>query len=121
MDDGQTYSVAEAAARLGVSKQAVFKRIRRGSLEAAKVDGVWRVVLPPTEGARQVGVTPGIEDMAAVYRRALDDKDAEIAYLRRLLMEMTTQIGELRAIPAQTVTPPTRRRGWQFWKKGADG
>ena len=38
--------IAEAARRLGVSENAVRQRIKRRSIAAAKVDGVWRVSLP---------------------------------------------------------------------------
>ena len=39
-------TIARAAQRLGVSENAVRQRIKRGTIAAAKVDGVWRVTLP---------------------------------------------------------------------------
>ncbi len=39
-------SIAEAADRLGISENAVRQRIKRGTLDAVKVDGIWRVSLP---------------------------------------------------------------------------
>jgi hypothetical protein len=41
--------IAGAAAALGISPQAVRKRVRRGSLQAYKVDGEWRVILPSVQ------------------------------------------------------------------------
>ena len=42
-DTGLT--IAEAARRLGVSENAVRQRIKRGSVTASKIDGVWRIPL----------------------------------------------------------------------------
>lgn len=38
-------SIADAARHLGISENAVRQRIKRGTVEAAKVDGVWRVTV----------------------------------------------------------------------------
>jgi hypothetical protein len=38
-------SIADAARHLGISENAVRQRIKRGTLHAVKVDGVWRVTL----------------------------------------------------------------------------
>jgi predicted ArsR family transcriptional regulator len=46
-------SIADAARRLGVSENAVRQRIKRRSIAAAKVDGVWRVSLPDHAGDHQ--------------------------------------------------------------------
>jgi len=50
-------SIAEAADHLGISENAVRQRIKRGTLPAAKVDGIWSVTIidhaadrPPTSG-----------------------------------------------------------------------
>lgn len=45
-DDGDVLDISQAASRLGISADAVRKRIRRKRLRAYKVDGEWRVVLP---------------------------------------------------------------------------
>src|SRR5215211_3527789 len=44
--DDQGISVGEAARSLGISVPAVRKRIRRGTLRAYKVDGIWRIIVP---------------------------------------------------------------------------
>ena len=48
-------TIAAAADRLGVSENAVRQRIKRGTIDAAKVDGVWRVALPDPEDDQQDG------------------------------------------------------------------
>lgn len=45
-DSNRTVSVSEAAAILGVSTDAVRKRLMRGTLPGEKVSGQWRVTLP---------------------------------------------------------------------------
>ncbi len=45
-DEGDVLDIGQAAVRLGISPDAVRKRIRRSRLRAYKVDGAWRVVLP---------------------------------------------------------------------------
>lgn len=46
---GEAVDVPEAARRLGVTPDAVRSRLHRGTLEGEKVDGAWRVILPPAE------------------------------------------------------------------------
>ena len=46
-----TLSVSEAAKALGISPDAVRKRINRGTLQAVKIDDVWRITLPRHDDA----------------------------------------------------------------------
>lgn len=48
--DLQRYTITEAAQRLGISREALRLRVRRGRVVATKSDGQWYVHLP-TEGA----------------------------------------------------------------------
>ncbi len=48
--EATSYTIGQAARLLGVSENAVRQRIKRRSLPAAKVEGVWRVWLPDQEG-----------------------------------------------------------------------
>lgn len=48
-DNDRTVSVSEAAAALGVSTDAIRKRLTRGTIAGEKVDGQWRVILPDNE------------------------------------------------------------------------
>ena len=45
-DQGHGVPIGQAADRLGISENAVRQRIKRGTLAATKVDGIWRVVVP---------------------------------------------------------------------------
>jgi hypothetical protein len=68
-------TVAGAAQRLGISKEAVRKRIVRGTLRAEKdADGTIRVYVPPAN-------TPGgaQEDFIATLRRQLEDFREQLA------------------------------------------
>lgn len=47
-DSNRTVSVSEAAAALGVSTDAIRKRLSRGTIQGEKVSGQWRVTLPDT-------------------------------------------------------------------------
>jgi len=52
----------EAGEQLGMTPNAIRQRIRRGSLTAVKVDGIWRVNLPaPAVDHRSAGIRPGPE------------------------------------------------------------
>jgi uncharacterized small protein (DUF1192 family) len=43
--EGRGVTIAEASRRLGVSENAVRQRIKRGTVAAWKVDGVWRIMI----------------------------------------------------------------------------
>jgi len=95
--DPEPVDVVTAARSLGVTPAAVRKRIRRGSLRAWKVDGVWRVVLP-------AGREPSYPTVTAPARDA--GRDALIAqlqsendFLRGLVADLTRRLPELPAGP----------------------
>jgi hypothetical protein len=46
-------TIAETAQRLGVSENAIRQRIKRHTILAVKVDGIWRVTLPDQETNHQ--------------------------------------------------------------------
>jgi hypothetical protein len=73
-DEDEALSVNETAARLGVSPDAVRKRIRRGSLPAHKRDGVWYVRLVNVSETRQADRGLVVQDTA---------RDAALAFLER--------------------------------------
>ena len=53
----RTVSVTEAATALGVSNDAIRKRLSRGTIAGEKVAGQWRVIMPDT--VPDVSHTPG--------------------------------------------------------------
>ena len=95
--------VGQAARALGISVPAVRKRIRRGSLRAYKVDGVWRVVLPAGgvaggEPERDVGSLSG---EPAGQDALIEQLRSENAFLRGLVAELTRRVPEL-PVPSST-------------------
>ena len=126
--------VAQAAQALGLSPNAVRKRIRRGSLSAYKVDGQWFIVLPVAHEAAQVvghqsdlGRDVGRGEVAAMAMLVQQVQEEN----RRLweLVERVTGERRLPDLPAappapsepasptgdtppQTPTTPPVRRGW---------
>jgi len=86
--DVQPVDVGTAAQALGISRDAVRSRIRRGKLEAVKDSdsGEWRIYLP--EGVRPTGEATAQDVTAELIRelrQRLEDKDAEIDRLERTL------------------------------------
>ena len=127
-------SVADAADRLGISRVALRKRLRRGSLTAYKVDGEWRVVLPEGDAGPPVRNQP--EDAPSGGAVGPDARDAliqhledEVRFLRELtehqagvIADLTRRPAELPAGPESSATAPTggpesgeRRPGW-WWR-----
>ncbi len=72
-----TVPIAEAAARLGISVDAVRKRIQRGKLTGQKTDSGWTVVWIEPDIRPDTVQTPVPESSALV-----DDLRDQVAYLR---------------------------------------
>ncbi len=75
-------SIAEAARRLGVSENAIRQRIKRETISAAKVDGVWQVFLADHEtdqpGNHQATTRPTMSDHEGDYQA--DQEPIEAVY-----------------------------------------
>jgi len=137
-DSDEVLTVPQAASRLGVSQDAIRKRIRRGALSAWKRDGEWVIpaetVVSPRHAIRPETVSLTVQDptreVAFVYaerereRLAQDLTDAR-AENRRLLGIIEDLARRLPELPAGTVVPtegtsaiadtpvtPPVRRGW---------
>jgi predicted ArsR family transcriptional regulator len=85
-DDGQDerMTVADAAAKLGISKEAVRKRITRGSLRSDRdEDGTVRVHLPADRTASGTASATGAGDRDLLYQ----EQRERIAYLERQVEE----------------------------------
>jgi hypothetical protein len=145
LDTGLT--VREAASRLGISVPAVHKRIRRRSLQARKVAGVWYVVLPAdldasrTTGNGRAGQDASMDAVIVELRERLTEYRERVQFLERLTEYQAGQISELtRRLPELPVgspppkmgeftetpadapetaaTPPGRRPWWRRWFGG---
>lgn len=89
-------TVAVAAARLGVTPDAVRRRLHRGTLAGTKTaDGEWRVWLP--EGT-ETGDPPGPrqDDRQDTARTRPDDAPVDIAILQAHLHDLRDQVTFLR-------------------------
>ncbi len=75
-----TIPIAEAAARLGISADAVRKRIQRGKLTGHKTDSGWTVDWIEPDSGPEV-VQTASSDLSAVVARL----ESENAYLRQTL------------------------------------
>lgn len=81
-------SVAEAAAALGVSTDAIRKRLARGTIEGEKVDGQWQVFVPVD--------APDTDAPVSDTRRASDqDTSGQTSEIRTADLQAT--IEDLRA------------------------
>ncbi len=103
-------TVADAAAHLGVTPDAIRRRLHRGTLAGAKtVDGEWRVWLPDGEAGAPPGPPPGQppgerQDTARTPPAAqevaphpaiealLESQRQEIAYLRDQLDQRSREL-----------------------------
>lgn len=91
MRQGNTFSVAEAAARLGVSVDTVRRRVHAGSLETVPLERGYAVILdqPPTADEsmlRQVAAERDrLVEEVAFLRRQLEDASRREAALLKLV------------------------------------
>lgn len=93
--DVDRLSVADAAARLGVTPDAVRARIRRGTLSAEKGDdGVYVVTLPRDEGHDADTTATGPD--ATPNDALVEQLQSEVAYLRSELTAAREQAAQER-------------------------
>ncbi len=115
--DAAGLGVVQAASRLGISVDAVRKRLRRGTLSAYKVDGEWRIILddPGLPGTDTDQPDDHTETAEAVQDR--DQPSSEVLFLRQLtehqagiIAQQSTTIAELTRrvleVPAGTADGP---------------
>jgi len=58
--DREYYSIPEAAVRLGISRIAVFKKVKKGQLQALRIGRNWAVPAAALERAAAPGKTPAV-------------------------------------------------------------
>lgn len=123
--DGQPDYIdhTEAAAVLGVSLEAMRKRIARGTVDAVKVDGHWRVRIPSDQqdadrmdGTPPSGQVDGHELALSALEARINSLEAQLDTKDRQLEAKDTQIGELHRLLAQTaLNAAPARPWWRFW------
>ena len=97
--------IAGAASRMGITPEAVRKRIARGTLKATKRNGRWYI--PTSDPSMTDGNGHPIQDRQ-------DDKDGFGQVLLAQLIAKDQQISELHRLLAQAATPPARS-GRPWW------
>ena len=109
---GRWMEVGEAARELGISTDAVRKRISRGSLRSDRENGSVRVWLDDggTEAGREAQVdsevlVESLRDQVTYLKEQLDIRTEELREHRRLLAGLIERVPELEA-PADTSASP---------------
>jgi hypothetical protein len=101
---GRWVDVGEAARELGVSTDAIRKRISRGSLESSREDG--RVLVWRADGGTKAGreaqvdreaLIESLQDQVAYLRSQLDIRTDELREHRRIIAALTQRIPEIEA------------------------
>jgi hypothetical protein len=118
----------EAGERVGKSRQAIIKAIRKGTVSAAKDEsGEWRIdpaelfrVYPPVSqvddthhATESASDTAGLRHEIEVLRERLAEKDEQIDDLREDRDRWREQATRLLPAPQ-----PAARRGWWRWRRG---
>jgi hypothetical protein len=103
----EAVTVAEASERLGISKEAIRKRVSRGTLHAEKdPDGTVRVYAPPSDTtsgtADRAELVEILREQVADLRRERDEWREQARMIDRLLAAALERIPEL---PAATPSP----------------
>jgi excisionase family DNA binding protein len=110
MDSGEGWlTVGEAADRLGISKEALRKRIRRGSVQAERrEDGTWRVQLPDGQDGGEAGrgdVVAELRAHNATLREQLEAERQAHAEARRIIAGLVERLPSALEAP-QEESPP---------------
>ena len=114
------YSIAQAAAQLGVHPTTIRRQIRSGKLSAELAHGQWTIhdeaIAHAKESGRQGeqmagdGHGGGYQALVSVLERQLDQKDQQIGELHVLLQAAQEQTQRMLANPKSGA----RHRWWPF-------
>jgi len=106
----------EAAHALGISLDALRKRISRGTIEAVKKSGHWYVHLGGNQPAsdRPDERPPDNHDHVDGKELAIAAMEARITSLERQLEAREREVGQLHHLLAQTALNAAERKPW--WK-----
>ena len=126
---GQRHTVKEAADVLGITVDAVRGRIRRGTLDSVKLDGVVYVLLDATnreqesdesatESADASRQTADESGLVSNQSELVGDLRGQVDWLRReverkdtIIMQMAQRIPELEAASEPRESPETASKG----------
>ena len=126
---GQRHTVKEAADVLGITVDAVRGRIRRGTLDSVKLDGVVYVLLDATnreqesdesatESADDSRQTADESGLVSDQSELVGDLRGQVDWLRReverkdtIIMQMAQRIPELEAASEPRESPETASKG----------
>lgn len=111
----RSLSVAEAAAALGVSTDAVRKRLTRGTIEGEKIDGQWHVILP--DDAPNTDASPSDTRRASDQDTSGQESETRIADLQATVEDLRARLdwaqgeqSDLRATLADVITQAAEDR-----------
>jgi hypothetical protein len=122
---GQRHTVKEAAEVLGATVDAVRGRIRRGTLDSVKLDGVVYVLLDPTnreqqsdkseteaddatqQATAQARLVPDQSELVGEMRDQIDWLRREVERKDTIIMSLTQRIPELEAPAGPREAPGT--------------
>ena len=103
---GERYTVQEAAEILGTTVDAIRGRVRRGTLDSMKVNGVMYVLLDKTSRDRhtdQPGETSRLDEANWGHSDLLEELRDQVGWLRRkverkdtIIMSLTQRVPELK-------------------------
>jgi hypothetical protein len=121
---GRWVDVAEAARELGISTDAVRKRIARGSLESDRPNGNVLVWLDDcgTEAGREDQVDGGplvesLRNQVAYLREIVATRDEEIRRRDVIISQLTQRIPEIEAPRESPVTPDSRGPRYPYLRR----
>ena len=116
-------TLADAAQLLGLSKDAVRKRVARGSLSGFKQDGHWFIHLnEENETSPDDRTRPDNDRTRDQNNHTSDSRDEVIALLKQQLETQTKELDarrrevqELHVLLQQTALQSPQRSWWRFW------
>jgi len=111
----ETVDSHQASQRLGITEDAIRKRIARGTLEGYKEDGRWWVQIPDNgQNNRTNNQSQPETDRTDGKDIAIAAMEARIGSLETQLTAKDQQIDQLHHLLAQTALNPAQRTPW--WK-----
>jgi len=120
MDDRQDrVDISTAAARMGITPEAVRKRIKRGTLQATKQDGRWVVTAANNVHDTAQNVQDARpDDKDKLIQILTEELEARRQEIKELQEDRRREVQELHVLlqTAQALTAPERRSWWRWWK-----